>query len=294
MRRKPAHKVRPFSIGITGSYKFFETNSYDFKNLFFSDIPTIRIEPEYRISERFSIELPIVMGFGFNKEQNDITSTYPIPTYFYGSYSSGAYEYTDYVYWRYQLDHSQLPTVRDVWTSYSSEPIHIKELHYQGGVQFKWYPIGQSRTAAFYLGNSFNVGLGNINQVDIYATFDTITADVSSSWSPPDYEEHWFAREERAVLNRSNFVYFRYECAAGLDFHLSSFFNLSIEGGFSTLMLGNNRPVDRIFLKTPFDTDFNLIHEEQYDAGRISWAAFPGSPVLRFSLVVNLGKPKEW
>jgi hypothetical protein len=221
---------------------------------------TFSIEPEINLSKRWSVKIPLVIGFR-PKFESDLTQSEDVwNDYSYGSdtYIRVRSPFAAYALPKFDDYNSSMVVVypggMPGWNTYTRR--HAKNLLFQVGIAPRFYPLGVNLKRAPYVSQSFNVGVGDAYAMDVYASFDT-TNHKFAYW---DESECWILYEEKIEIRKSPFIYFRYEALAGIDFVSETGWFFSLEAGVST-RFQNRGEADRYFVKIP-GSDYQLLATE--------------------------------
>lgn len=278
----------PWAVGITGAYPF--KLGGDMRGVFFSQNPTLRLEPEYTINRHLALKVPISFGFGLNNYSDEtITTNYDQPTI----YTGNTYLYGKGALYKYEHDHSKTPVFRNLRFTDpdDKEAAHQTELIFQIGAALKYYPFSTGTKNALFISNSFNYGIGNVNTQAVYATFDTAFYNNNFESDVPV----WYLASETQVINKKYFSFFRYEFLIGMDMNFSRHVSFCFETGFSTHMDWIAKiPGDEIYLKRQDEPNYALAGGPTYEIPTSDLNLINGSPIFRFSLVFRFGQTKTF
>lgn len=241
---------------------------------FFSNNALISIEPEYFISDKFSLKFPVYLGLpNFKLPITETIDRQNVPT---TAVDEGGLLYKSTLYWRYQieLDNAVLPIIDGKYEN-EDAPEHGRRLLAQIGVHPKWFPYGQSKNALF-IGQGLDLGIGDMYAIDYFHTWET---------SNGSSVEDWVWTEERIELRTDNTLFFRYEATVGVSFNFGNALNLSIETGYSTPMKNSGKDGDRVYRRIFKSGAYEQIHAEVYNEDKGSW----GRIINRLHLVYRFG-----
>lgn len=210
--------------------------------------PTWYFEPEWNLSDNWSIGIPVVLGTDVTKNGGT-----------HNGKLSKEYYYTQQFYYSIYGDFSfnDFPKIQKNSESYYAFDftelckIHRPELIFQTGLCAKYYPFGQKRNS-FYIGQQLSFGRGNYNQANFY-----IDADTTGYSSP-----YWESADQKIVYKPSNFNYLNYATRLGIDFNISKIISFNAEASFSNAMK-NRGEADSIFVSR-FNEPYIFIGTEKF------------------------------
>lgn len=275
--RKPKNKYGRFSLGINltaplahvdvdKTYPGYYWQDQSNANLFPQTNRSITVEPEYRIFDRFSVKLPVMIGLDFSTPDTLFQSVNPDPYYYYGS---------SFVNWSapYQVTTTDVNDI-DFYSGYNRNLNgHAKNVIFQVGVAPKIYPFGQTKIA-WYLGAGAYGGLMDQYRIDYFLD---LTTDVDQ-WG----DLRWMETNEYAVRYSEPKPFFRFEAMMGVDLNFSQFINLGFEGAWSSNFY-TTKPKDQVFARHDNDP-YSFVAEFDYRYTGTRW----GYPVGRVYLIIRI------
>lgn len=207
----------------------------------------VTIEPEYQFSDRFSLKIPIGIG---------LKRSYTVGTLEeFSGYSS---------YYRYNnnnFDPNVVPNIVEM--PYRK---YVEDIIVQGGVNPKYYFNGKSLNILSVYGSlGLNVGIADQYKLHLYDRLDSTS--YYNSWQQTQVYE-WRIREEQAIYQNHQFVFFNYEILFGVDINFSRRITCTYEMGYVSKLMGKPTWEDRIYTAI-HDQDYVLNYEGPInDTGR--------------------------
>lgn len=201
------------------------------------------IEPEYEFTDRWSLKVPLVIGFD---KAHNINVLQSVPSYYsYDTYSNSSY------------DPNSIPDIK-----YLPRRNNEIDVIAQVGVSPKYYFNGKSTSFfSFYGSAAFNMGLADQYSLHIYDDLDS-----SSYYSPSQQADiyQWEVRERREEYKSDEFMYFNHELLLGMDYNFSRRVTCTFEMGYSSRFYG--RPERQDCLYATIQDSYELVHEGPFPA----------------------------
>ncbi len=216
----------------------------------------LTIEPEYYISGRLSIKIPV--GIGLNQVKPDTYASYSGYNIYNDSYDSPDPPYFSTYY----------------FSSYDYLDEHPRNVIFQVGIYTKHFSKIPKKNY-FYFSQGLSFGMGNLYAVDYYHQY------VYS-----EQDGYWVIAEGRKVVNNNIASYIRYELIGGLNWSISKFISFSFETGYSTSMGSNGNKEDHFYRRLNND-DFILMSTNLYSNSHEK-----GRFILRVNLIFRFNGKK--
>lgn len=231
--------------------------------IYFSLNRVLTIEPEYFITKKTSIKIPI--GIGINR----------IMPY------SDEY-YSNWEMYGYSPDEISPPPLNTYYfddeyygASYNND--HPMNTIFQVGIYTKHF-LNSQKKYRLYFSQGLSYGKANYFAIDYYHQHRYITYY-------DDYKE-WEITDSRTETRDNIVSYFRYEVLAGYNMRIFKSIGFSIETGFSTKVNANGDEYDRVFRKIE-DGDYIQIYSNKYTNESQS-----GKFIIRLLASYNFGTKK--
>lgn len=166
-----------FSISTNLTSPFlFNVNKLNIRAGIFAHNPIISIEPEYQISDKIAIKIPVLVGLN-NNSPTPLNSNELIRSN--NNYSSQKY-YINGDYGRYTFPMSinygknAVEFLANEEYPYTSRKYsHTQNVIAQIGISPRFYPFGQ-RKQSLYLAQTFAIGIADYYANDFYINVDTV------------------------------------------------------------------------------------------------------------------------
>jgi len=228
-----------FAIGATVAFNLTKPTNGTPRYYAPADNFRIRIEPEVYFTDWFSLKIPVIIPLTSGDASADglIVNYDYVPKEYPETVIQGVdFRYETETYDYYVIGSNNLDYPQKFFYNYSDKNksgAGTRDILGQIGLTPKFYPFLQQKIA-FYIAPSFNIGIGNYNQVNYYATFDYSDSLAFGSPSYTFYDESWELISERLEVQKANFTYFRGELTVGLNFNLTKSLNFTIESGITS------------------------------------------------------------
>lgn len=185
------------------------------------------IEPEYRINENFSVKTPIYIGILPNQIRFFQRSVY-FPDKSYSDYSNP-------------------PSMEDVFAT------NPEDILYQVGINPKYYPFGKSqKLISIYISGAVNFGIARNFETEVFLEADTVTNWGITSWE---------VNRNSVTLLDGAYNFLNFEGLFGIDINFSKRITATLETGYSSRLIGEQKNEAKFYLKTA-NTDYELIYQD--------------------------------
>lgn len=228
------------------------------------------IEPEIRLTEKFGLKFPLLIGVGGKAETINTTNLFSddwTPGRIYSHLAPGSYAFP---YGELSFTEDDIAIENYSWF-YDELRLkgHAKDLIFQVGIAPKFFPLGQNKFA-LYISPSINVGMMDFYSIDVYNTFDTLTIinDVLVQW-PDQYvqegELNWKISEQRIEQRNNLFFYTRLETVVGINFNLGKSICFSVETGLASGINYNGPKMDNYYARIGNEGPYHLLESRTYE-----------------------------
>ncbi len=229
---------------------------YSYRDYYYSDVPSLTIEPEYRINDHFAVKFNALIGLNALKQ--------PRSAYNYNSWKSDpAYATRPWGRITYDLETWYAPTETLSYfqdgSNYFPEYPHNPNPNviYQVGVFPKYY-FNHRRKRAIYVSAGVSTGVADYQSVDYFHSF------VYGEQDPSQNRVKWIL-DKQDVRTRSNqFTFFRFDASAGINFNLTEQFAFAFEAGIYSTIKNKGFWPDKVFVQFN-DGDFTHLTSAKYE-----------------------------
>lgn len=223
-KRFPRYEYGKFSIGTN----LFALMQFSGRNT------RMTIEPEFTLSKKFSLKIPLTIGLsGFDEAYYKDGQTHGANNQ-YAIYNSIEYD-------------GVLPDIQEYYLWRNYEENTIGEI----GIQPKFYFYDKHRhPLSLYALAGFNIGIATYYQYDRYHSFDT-TGYQYQDWNGSDWDvlwrTNWDIKEPIRARTAYNSVYYSFDLALGLDFNFSRSICIGLQAGYASQAIPFIKKNDHIY-----------------------------------------------
>jgi hypothetical protein len=194
----------------------------------------ITIEPEYFLSHKLSLKMPIEIGVSRIKLTPDNIDVWSM-------YSSWSY--------------SEPPTINvsyfnDSYWTYSY--LHPQNLIFQLGLYTKHFS-SIPRKNYLYFSQGLNFGIDDIYALDMYHHI-----------SYNEQNDYWDVLVERIIAKKNQVYFFKYELLGGLNWSLGRIVSLTMETGLAFKLISKGKIEDHVY-RSIETSDYELSYTHLYD-----------------------------
>jgi len=233
-----------------------DNSQYLYRDDRYKDVPSITIEPEYRINDHIAVKFNTLFAISGLKEPrtaHDYESWKSTPTQFTRPWGRISYDLL-----KWYTPSETLSYVQD-GSNYLPEYPHNPNANviYQVGVFPKFY-FDSRRKRAIYFSVGASTGVADFQSVDYFHSF------VYGEQDPSQNRVKWILDKQEVRTRSNQFTFFRFEATAGINFNLTEQFAFAFETGIYSTIKNKGFWPDKVFVQFN-EGDFTHLTSAKYE-----------------------------